>query len=199
MFARTQRLFLRPIWPEDAEQLFNAIADEQIVRNITLAQWQFHMQNAERFAVTENNLRHPNFLLWRRTKGEPELVGSCGVADREGIPELGFWIIRKYWGLGYATEAARVVTHIARTLGHSRLVATHCFDNPASAKVLRNSGFRHNGQMVKRMCQARGEAVPSLVYEIRFDVTHAAENCAGGSSNMDMPSVMRENLPRIAA
>ncbi|HEX8257817.1 MAG TPA: GNAT family N-acetyltransferase, partial [Allosphingosinicella sp.] len=39
MFARTDRLLLRPGWAEDAPALYAAIADEAIVRNLASAPW----------------------------------------------------------------------------------------------------------------------------------------------------------------
>jgi RimJ/RimL family protein N-acetyltransferase len=199
MFARTHRLFLRPIWPEDTEQLFNAIADEQILRNIAFAPWHSQNQDAVRFEFAAHNINQPNFLLWRRTEGEPELLGSCGIGLHEGVPELVFWISRKFWGLGYATEAAHVVIHLARSLGHNRLSAYHFFDNPAAGRVLRKLGFRHNRQMVKRMCEARGEAVQSLVYEISLNASVTSENAIVVPPTLALPTVMQENLVRIAA
>ena len=39
MFHVTERLLLRPAWPEDAEALLGGIADEAIVRNLASAPW----------------------------------------------------------------------------------------------------------------------------------------------------------------
>jgi len=60
--------------------------------------------------------------------------------------ELGYWIGVPYWGNGYATEAARaVVKYGFETLGLHRIFASHFPKNPASAKVLRKIGMRHEG------------------------------------------------------
>ncbi|MDG2004006.1 MAG: GNAT family N-acetyltransferase, partial [Novosphingobium sp.] len=34
MFIRSERLFLRPAWPEDWEELYPLIADYDVVRNL---------------------------------------------------------------------------------------------------------------------------------------------------------------------
>ena len=47
MFARTERLLLRPGWREDAPALFRAIADEGIVRNLAQAPWPYGPGDAE--------------------------------------------------------------------------------------------------------------------------------------------------------
>ena len=39
MFARTERLLLRPGWQEDAPALARAIGEEAVVRNLATAPW----------------------------------------------------------------------------------------------------------------------------------------------------------------
>jgi RimJ/RimL family protein N-acetyltransferase len=165
MFARTQRLLLRPSWPEDGQALYEAVADEAIVRNLSLAPWPYTPRDADEFAAREHGLHFPNFLLWQRTDGAPRLIGACGITNREGAVELGYWIARPYWGLGYASEAAHAVVAIARTLGHGHLVAGHFTDNPASGRVLRKTGFVATGVTEMRHSKGRGVAVPCVLYE----------------------------------
>ncbi len=60
--------------------------------------------------------------------------------------ELGYWIGVPYWGNGYATEAATaVVKYGFETLGLHRIFAGHFANNPASARVLKKIGMRHEG------------------------------------------------------
>lgn len=166
MFARTERLLLRPSWPEDSGPLYNAVAEEAIIRNLALAPWPYSPEDALNFAALEHPQHFPNFLLMQRTDGAPRLVGSCGIGNREGEAELGYWIARPYWGLGYATEAARAVVGVAKALGHRRLVSGHFTDNPASGRVLRKIGFRATGRIEQRHSKGRTQAVPCALYEL---------------------------------
>lgn len=165
MFARTERLLLRPCWPEDAAELYQAIADEGIVRNLARAPWPYTKADADRFAALEHSETYPTFLLMQRTDGAPRLVGACGLGEQDGDAELGYWIARPYWGLGYASEATRAVLAIARTIGHQHLVAGHFADNPASGHVLRKLGFRATGQTEMRYSLGRGRQVSCTLYE----------------------------------
>ena len=118
MFARTERLLLRPGWAEDAPALAAAIADEMIVRNLATAPWPYRLRDAEAFLAQPRDPVLPSFLIFERTDGAPRLVGSCGLGRRpSGAVELGYWISRPYWGHGYATEAGLALIDIARTLG----------------------------------------------------------------------------------
>src|SRR3546814_4057861 len=78
----------------------------------------------------------PRFLIFARTGGAPRLVGGCGISPSpEGPLEMGYWIARPYWGLGFATEAGRQLLHIARAMNLPKLSAGHFVDNPASGAV----------------------------------------------------------------
>lgn len=165
MFARTERLLLRPSWPEDAAELHQAIADEGIVRNLASAPWPYTADEAVRFATQEHDELYPAFLLMLRTNGAPRLIGACGIGNLDGTPELGYWIARPYWGLGFATEASRAVINIAKTIGHKKLIAGHFTDNPASGKVLRKLGFQNTGKTEQRHSKGRGQVMTCAVYE----------------------------------
>lgn len=169
MFARTERLLLRPSWPEDAEAIYNAINDEGIVRNLARAPWPYTRSDAQEFASLDHDPRHPNFLLFKRTIGAPKLIGSCGLGDLDGETEIGYWISRPYWGLGYASEAARAVVNIARAIGHKRLSCGHFVDNPASGQVMRKLGFCPTGRIEQRYSRGRGESVACVTMELSLE------------------------------
>jgi RimJ/RimL family protein N-acetyltransferase len=169
MFARTERLLLRPSWPEDAAELHQAIADEGIVRNLAHAPWPYTAADAVQFAMQEHDPLYPAFLLMLRTHGAPRIIGACGIGSYDGSAELGYWIARPYWGLGFATEASRAVLNIARTIGHKKLIASHFTDNPASGNVLRKLGFQNTGKTASRHCNGRREAMTCALYEKALD------------------------------
>lgn len=166
MFARTERLLLRPSWPEDAAALYEAISDEEIVRNLASAPWPYTRTEASRFAAVDHSNIFPSFLLMLRTDDAPQLIGSCGLGDRQGSAELGYWISKPYWGQGYAVEAAKAVVGIAKTLGHSKLVAGHFTNNPASGRVLRKVGFRPLGRVEQRFSAGRGREDCAALFEL---------------------------------
>lgn len=175
MFARTDRLLLRPGWAEDAPALYAAIADQAIVRNLASAPWPYSMADAEAFLATERPADSPTFLLFRRTRGAPQLVGCAGLSRHpDGGVEFGYWIARPSWGLGYATEAAEAVIAIARdTLRLNRLTAEHFTDNPASGRVLEKVGFKATGQYTHRYSVGRGASAPCKLFECDLSASDA--------------------------
>lgn len=86
------------------------------------------------------------------------LIGVIGAHRKKaGLFEIGYWLGRPFWGLGYASEAARAFTVEARSLG--ALEAAHFVDNPASGRVLEKAGFAYTGQVDDRFSLARGGRV----------------------------------------
>jgi len=169
MFARTERLLLRPGWAEDAPALATAIADEMIVRNLATAPWPYRLRDAEAFLAQPRDPVLPSFLIFERTDGEPRLVGSCGLGRRpSGAVELGYWIARPFWGRGIATEAATALIEIARTLGFTRLEGSHFLDNPASGRVLEKLGFEPLGITAPRMSCARGTETQARLLRLQL-------------------------------
>jgi RimJ/RimL family protein N-acetyltransferase len=169
MFARTERLLLRPGWAEDAPALAAAIADEMIVRNLAVVPWPYSLRDAEAFLAAPRDPVLPSMLVFERTDGEPQLIGSCGLGRRpSGAVELGYWISRPYWGRGYATEAGEALVDIARALGIERLEASHFLDNPASGRVLEKLGFQSTGMIAPRLSCARGMEIPARYFRLEL-------------------------------
>jgi RimJ/RimL family protein N-acetyltransferase len=170
MFVRTQRLVLRPGWPEDAAAVFAGIADEAVVRNLARAPWPYRLENAESWLAAPQDVRWPSLLiLLAEGGGAPVPVGGIGIHERDGEAELGYWVGRRRWGRGIATEAGRAVVAAARdSLRLPRLVSGHFIDNPASGRVLEKLGFRPKGGIVARHSVGRGEDVPCRLLELDF-------------------------------
>jgi RimJ/RimL family protein N-acetyltransferase len=175
MFARTERLLLRPGWAEDAPALAKAIGDEAIVRNLAKAPWPYTLDHARQFLATERAEGECSLLVFRRTNRAPQLIGSAGIGrDPNGHAELGYWIARSHWGLGYATEAAAAIVAIARhAMRMQRLHAGHFLDNPASGRVLEKVGFKPTGIVAPRFSAGRDAEAPCRLFELQFDANDA--------------------------
>ncbi|HEX8481365.1 MAG TPA: GNAT family N-acetyltransferase [Allosphingosinicella sp.] len=175
MFVRTQRLLLRPGWSQDAPALFDAIGDERIVRNLATAPWPYRPEDSEAWLATERTPSELSPLIFLRTGAGLELIGAIGIGRRPtGEMEFGYWIARRHWGRGYATEAGRALLETARHgLRLRKLDAGHFIDNPASGRVLEKLGFAPTGKIMPRYSAGRGEATPCRLFEL--DLDEAAE------------------------
>lgn len=96
---------------------------------------------------------------------EEILIGSIGLIEIENLEAvLGFWIGEKYWNRGYCTEATKVFLEFAfNSLELRKITAEHLTSNPASGKVMKNSGMSHIGK-VRKECRI-GEIGDIEIYE----------------------------------
>ena len=178
MFIRSERMFLRPGWPEDWSELLSLIDDVEVVKNLARAPWPYTADDARTFASLTQSPRYPHFFVTLPDAAGAKLIGSVGLAQGEsGETEFGYWIARDQWGQGYATEAARAALSVARALGHRHLTAGQFVDNPASGRVLAKIGFRKTGAISQRFSVGRGHEVASVEHAIDLG---AASDCDGG-------------------
>lgn len=164
MFIRSERLFLRPAWPEDCEELIALITDTSVARDIASTHWPRTAQEAQRFIARPSERLLPHFFITLPTADGARPIGSIGLFRDGDEAELGYWIARRHWGQGYATEATHAVLGLARAIGHRRIVATHFADNAASARVLQKTGFRPTGEQRVRHSVGRDGVSPALTF-----------------------------------
>lgn len=182
MFARTQRLLLRPGFPEDATALAAAIADKAIVSNLTGPPWPFGLADAQAYLARRPDSVLPSLLVFERSDdGAPLLIGECGISRRpSGRAELGYWIARSHWGRGFASEAAAAMVDIARALRLPALEASHFLDNPRSGRILEKLGFEATGLIAPRLSRAREEELPARLY--RLSIRHGGSALASAQT-----------------
>ncbi|MBI3566200.1 MAG: GNAT family N-acetyltransferase [Elusimicrobia bacterium] len=98
-----------------------------------------------------------SFSIVRREDGVPVGLMHLGW-PHPGVGELGYSLHPRFWGRGYASEAARALVGLAFDgLGAHRVQATCWVKNVRSAGVLENAGLRREG--VLRGFLKRGRVV----------------------------------------
>jgi RimJ/RimL family protein N-acetyltransferase len=165
----TSRLFLRPLRTGDAPE-FLALAGDWDVARMT------------------SDIPHPLLPSHAKAWLEPDgsdvrfaielggrMIGCVGYFMRtSGAAELGFWLGRNHWGLGFATEAAGAVVKYGFSANeHQRFSSAHFVDNPASGRVLAKIGFEPVG-LGPMWCSARGENVDAIGLWLTRDMAEAA-------------------------
>ena len=180
MFYRSERLFLRPAFPEDAREIYEGICDAGVVQMLASVPWPYRLADAEEYCALPHDPQAPRFAITLPgAKGAP-IIGVVGFHTRDDEVGFGYWIAHDHWGQGYATEAARAALEVARALGNKRVLAGHYVDNPASGRVLRKLGFRETGEVRPTFCRARGgELVLARRYALDFAEAEADASAQG--------------------
>ena len=88
MFARTERLTLRPGWTEDAPALLAAIGHEAVVRNLSRAPWPYTLADAEAFLAGWRGDAGPSFLIFAHGAGRCDLIGGIGIGPLGDVPHM---------------------------------------------------------------------------------------------------------------
>lgn len=103
------------------------------------------------------------------------LIGCIGYRAYDAAhAEMGYWLGKPYWGMGFATEAARaLILHAFQAEDFAYLTIGHFRENPASARVIAKLGFEPSGEVL-RECAARGNRSRCLTYRLTRDRALAA-------------------------
>lgn len=77
-------------------------------------------------------------------RDDADLVGAIGLQIDQGLSkaELGYWIGKPFWNLGYATEATIAILGFGfDELRLNRIQAGHLARNPSSGRVMEKAGM----------------------------------------------------------
>lgn len=148
-FLETERLILRNWTFADAEKLFEICGDAEVMKYVGTRQPYESMEQANEFLHWATNYERENgFCRWAvLEKTSYEIIGSCGFARPHGTEEieLGYLFARKFWGKGFATEAAAAcVQYGFEKLNFREIIAITDLKNVASQRVLEKIGFAQN-------------------------------------------------------
>lgn len=140
----TERLILRPITPEDAEDIFLWVTDERVTKFMTYSTYK-NIEEVYKFIceiIPNSNEYHWGIAL---KETHNHLIGSISIEfrDKYNAWNFGYNLNFDYWGCGYATEAAqRMIKFAHDELGARDFCATHAVKNPASGRVMEKCGLK---------------------------------------------------------
>ncbi|WGK65186.1 GNAT family N-acetyltransferase [Croceiramulus getboli] len=158
----TERTYLRPFRPEDADGLFELHQAEEISR-FTKDRPFPDREAALEFITHYDHYQKYGLGRWAVIhKGNEEFLGWCGLHYDPGSRkiDLGYRLIKRFWGQGLASETARAVLDHAFDQMHYPVLWAHAHvDNVASQRILEKLGFQ------KKM-QRSDEGVPIFTYRI---------------------------------
>ncbi len=154
--SMTERLELRRFSPDDAAGFFRLNEDPEVIRYT--GDSAFADENAARdFILDYSHYSRHGYGRWSvYSKLSGQYVGFCGLkySPEKNEVDLGFRILRKYWGKGYATEAGTESLRLGfHRYGLKKIVGRAMEANLASHRVLeklkmtRADRFEEEGQI----------------------------------------------------
>lgn len=165
----TERLILRPLRRSDQGLLEMHTADARVAAMTRSIPHPLPPGATEAF-IARSLAEVRNEDVWAldgSARGHAEVMGLIALErmDREQS-EIGYWVAPAFWNTGLAQEAVRALIE-ANPLDNATIFASVFQDNPASARVLTNTGFEYLGD-AEAFSVARGVTVPTWTYIKRY-------------------------------
>lgn len=161
----TDRFDLRPLRSSDAGLITLYASDPRVAFNTASIPHPLPPGTTEAFiARTQAATRSEDVWAIDGAKsGGAEVMGVIGLTrlDRDQS-EFGYWVAPAFWNTGLASAAVEALL-AANPQQSTTFFASVFQDNPASARVLTNSGFRYLGD-AEAFCVARDAPVPTWTY-----------------------------------
>ncbi|MFP7484370.1 GNAT family protein [Priestia filamentosa] len=153
-FIETNRLLLREIVKDDANDILKYLSDEEVMKYYGLAPFKTINEALNEISWYQSILNEQTGIRWGITlKGKDEVIGSCGFLNR--VPEhyrteIGYELSRDYWGHGIASEALEAVIRYGfKYLRLQRVEALVEPPNIPSQKLIEKNGFIREGLLRK--------------------------------------------------
>jgi 8-oxo-dGTP diphosphatase len=178
----TERLRLRPLHPADAPAIAEQVNDWDVVRYTTSIPFPYDRAMADDFIASQQKRwaawsgdRVPDeevaFVIERNS--DRRLIGCIGLQPAETDPsvaegalEFGYWLGKRHWGEGYATEAVgRLVRFGFLDLNLPEIWGAAVPTNDASHRVMEKNGFVIVGAG-ERPSEVRGHPLPVIIRKL---------------------------------
>lgn len=169
----TDRLIIRYFEKTDLDDYFEFASDSRVGPN---AAWAPHESKKETLRYIKMYKREKNVfaIVLKETNkviGKIGLYKELPVADyfNKTQRELGFCINPKYWGCGYALEAAKALADFAfKTLDIDLLWCGHFYYNRQSESVIKRLNFNFYKEIIYDATDI-GKRIPANMYYMMKD------------------------------
>lgn len=143
----SERIILRPVSLDDAEDMYEYTSDEETTRFI----YDQHTDiNKTKSLIANYFMKEPIGKYAILLKENNKMIGiiEFRVHEHNNSGEIGYTLNRHFWGKGYMTEAGQLILELAfNILGLERVFGECDVRNGASGKVLSRLGMTHEGTL----------------------------------------------------
>jgi ribosomal-protein-alanine N-acetyltransferase len=166
----TDRLILREIREEDTEGIFQNFSDEEITDIIGMGRLSTIDDAKEIVKEFQEYHEKGTGIAWAVTlKDGNQFIGTCTYEEldkRNNRAEIGYDLLRKYWGNGYMTEALQAIISYGFSVLNLNRIDAHTFTiNTKSRNVLIRAGLVEEG-VLRENIRFKGEYRSEAMYSI---------------------------------
>ena len=168
-----KRINLRRIRKPDARSIYQ-YAREWDIAKYTFIPHPYEIEDANIFIKDVHSMirRNSGLVLGIENPDTNQVIGTIGSHNinwRHRRAEIGYWLGKKYWGNGYASEAVMLfLSYLFETLELNRVFALVMDANEKSGEMLVRLGFTCEGRQ-RQVCLQYKERYDYLYYGILRD------------------------------
>lgn len=146
----TNCLVLRSLEISDADRVYELASDFDVAKTTQNIPHPYPRDGAMKFIerATQLTAEGTTMTFAIALKETNQLIGviGIGVTEEHNRGEMGYWIGKPYWGLGYATEAVHAIIQFCfHDLKLNKVTARALKDNPGSWRVMEKNGMTYEG------------------------------------------------------
>ena len=146
----TPRLRLRAYRRDEAPRLAELLNDPEVSSLMSRVPCPYTLRDAEYWItqVVADHAAGPAHMFTITMLDTDQIIGGIGLTAHEtpSAFELGYWIGKDYWGMGFGGEAAQAIAnHAFMTLKAASLIAHTVIDHKRSQGILVKAGFYYEG------------------------------------------------------
>nr|WP_272893759.1 GNAT family protein [Heyndrickxia oleronia] len=166
----TERLSLRKIEKEDAEDIFRCFSDPDVTRYYGQESFTSFEQAEQIIEMFNHNYKERRGIRWgMELKDRKGIIGSIGFnawVPKYKRAEIGYELHPGFWRKGYASEAVKaVVDYGFNHLDLNRIGAVVFLENTASNDLLIKLGFEKEG-VLRNYIYQNGISYDTNVYSL---------------------------------
>lgn len=164
---------IRPWQISDAADLAAALNNKNIQNNLRDGlPYPYTKRDAAEY-ISAMLTANPNDTFAFAIVLDERVIGSIGAFRQQNIhrqtAELGYYIAEDYWGMGYMTQAIRLICgHIFSHSDILRIYAEPFAYNLASCRALEKAGFRFEGTL-RQNAVKNGQIIDMRLYSLLRD------------------------------
>jgi RimJ/RimL family protein N-acetyltransferase len=117
--------------------------------------------NIRKYITSYHEKGYSTFVIFDTKTGE--FIGRAGFGDIEtGETEVGYLVLKKYWGKGYASRILKILLAWAKNnIKKDKIIAYTPLDHTASERVMQKAGMHFSRKGIMK-------GVECVIYEFKF-------------------------------
>jgi [ribosomal protein S5]-alanine N-acetyltransferase len=162
----TERLILRKITLDDAEDMYLYASNEEVTRYVT---WNTHSSLSDTIEFINTFLTQYDAPWGIELKENGKFIGTVHFVwwqPEHNSAEIGYVLSKEYWGKGLITEAAMAIISFGFESMNLVRIQARCFlENKGSERVMEKLGMSFEG-ISRKVMYVKGEHKDLKVYSI---------------------------------